>query len=348
MNSTLSPELHQIYLFDRYSLLYIESGDGRLEIDFATYTFAQHTLISLAPGQYIKLISGQYIVHVYQYQQDDIMELPQSRVLFQHLISVGHIDLNLPINFRLKTFRPAQTTDGGALLQTSISDWIELNPFNSSPTERDLLFDLKEIIDQKYREPVSISDVSKLLLHKPHTVKQVAREKLNQTIHQFATRKLLLEARRKVVFTRETTREIAYELGFKDPAYFNRFFLQHNQLTPTEFRQKYEYAAENSFAKQLTDTIDEHFRFARTAAFYAHALYMTVPTLQRKTVEAFGTTLHSLIRERRITEAKAMLQAHVPVRTVAYALGFQEANHFSAFFKKYTSVSPTAISSISE
>lgn len=49
--------------------------------------------------------------------------------------------------------------------------------------------------------------------------------------------RLLLEARRSLVYTTMTISEISYELGFSDPAYFTRFFKKASALSPKAFRQ---------------------------------------------------------------------------------------------------------------
>ncbi len=50
--------------------------------------------------------------------------------------------------------------------------------------------------------------------------------------------RLMAEARRDLTFTLISVKEIAYSLGFDDPAYFTRFFTKQAGLTPTEFRQR--------------------------------------------------------------------------------------------------------------
>jgi AraC family transcriptional activator of pobA len=49
--------------------------------------------------------------------------------------------------------------------------------------------------------------------------------------------RLLLEARRKLVYIAAPVSKLAYELGFEDPAYFWRFFRRRTGMTPTEFRK---------------------------------------------------------------------------------------------------------------
>jgi AraC family 4-hydroxyphenylacetate 3-monooxygenase operon regulatory protein len=48
--------------------------------------------------------------------------------------------------------------------------------------------------------------------------------------------RLMQEARRHLQFTPKSVSEIGYDLGFRDPAYFARFFRKYAQMTATEYR----------------------------------------------------------------------------------------------------------------
>jgi AraC family 4-hydroxyphenylacetate 3-monooxygenase operon regulatory protein len=48
--------------------------------------------------------------------------------------------------------------------------------------------------------------------------------------------RLMQEAKRLLLFTGSSVNEICYQLGFKDPAYFSRFFTRNAGLTPGEYR----------------------------------------------------------------------------------------------------------------
>jgi AraC-like DNA-binding protein len=52
---------------------------------------------------------------------------------------------------------------------------------------------------------------------------------------------LLLEAKRRLVFTRGSVEELAFDLGFKDPAYFSRFFKKLTDQTPAVYRSSHNY-----------------------------------------------------------------------------------------------------------
>ncbi|MGB3383878.1 MAG: helix-turn-helix domain-containing protein [Marinomonas sp.] len=47
---------------------------------------------------------------------------------------------------------------------------------------------------------------------------------------------MLLEAKRQLLYTSQSIEEIAYNLGFKDPAYFSRFFKKNTGYPPGRFR----------------------------------------------------------------------------------------------------------------
>lgn len=50
--------------------------------------------------------------------------------------------------------------------------------------------------------------------------------------------RLLLEARRKLTYIEAPVSQLAYELGFVDPAYFCRFFKRHTGMAPSAYRRQ--------------------------------------------------------------------------------------------------------------
>lgn len=48
--------------------------------------------------------------------------------------------------------------------------------------------------------------------------------------------RIMLEARRLLIYTPLTIGQVADDLGFEDPAYFTRFFKRHAGVSPKAFR----------------------------------------------------------------------------------------------------------------
>jgi len=65
-----------------------------------------------------------------------------------------------------------------------------------------------------------------------------------------------------------------------------------------------------------------------------------VKTLSKKVKNKLNITIGQLIRQEIINTAKAFLHSDLKINLIAFELGFQEANHFSAFFKHYTNQTP--------
>jgi AraC family transcriptional activator of pobA len=58
------------------------------------------------------------------------------------------------------------------------------------------------------------------------------------TAFEAIQQRLALEAQRRLIFVAGPVAMIAAELGFKDPAYFCRFFRKHTGVSPTVFRHR--------------------------------------------------------------------------------------------------------------
>jgi AraC-like DNA-binding protein len=67
----------------------------------------------------------------------------------------------------------------------------------------------------------------------------LCKEQYSKSALQLIHDRKLLEAKRMLVYTEKQVKEIAYDCGFVDVAYFNRFFKKHTGCTPLTFRKNY-------------------------------------------------------------------------------------------------------------
>ena len=66
----------------------------------------------------------------------------------------------------------------------------------------------------------------------------VCREFIQRSALDLIHARIMLEAKRNLVYTSLTIKTVAEMLGFADPAYFTRFFKRQTGLSPKEFRQQ--------------------------------------------------------------------------------------------------------------
>ena len=60
-----------------------------------------------------------------------------------------------------------------------------------------------------------------------------------KTTTEIITNRIVLEAKRQLLYTNKTLNEIAFDLGFTDYTYFSRLFKKHVAITASDFRKLY-------------------------------------------------------------------------------------------------------------
>ena len=100
----------------------------------------------------------------------------------------------------------------------------------------DLMQRFRELIEQHYTTHWSIEDYARSLNLTESRLNRLCLKTSGQTAFGLIQSRLLLEARRKLVYTGISVTQLAYELGFSDPAYFCRFFKKLTGLAPSRFR----------------------------------------------------------------------------------------------------------------
>ena len=329
--------------FDEHVLVVLTQGNGVFQVDFRNYDYGSGKGFFLSPGQYLRMLSGSLKIRTYTFTGSLVQQYRDARFLFKHLISLGHIDLSSPKRFHLSEVQMIQINGSDQeLLHASIRNWLAMNPFRASRGELDLLFDLKELVDNNYEKPLAIEEVAGRLGEKVNRIKHITRQKLASTVYKIKSQKRLLEAKRSLAFTQQSTKEISYQLGFNHTTHFNKFFKLHTDTSPGEFRERMDFNSRDTLVDEFEELLQNHFNRQRFLAFYADRLFVSEKTLARKIKASYGVGFHELLKNQILNHAEALLSAAEPVTEVAYALGFKEPNHFSSFFKRYKGQTPTA------
>jgi AraC family transcriptional activator of pobA len=88
---------------------------------------------------------------------------------------------------------------------------------------------------------------------------------------------------------------------------------------------------------RLDDMIARYFRAFKNADFYCGQLGYTVRCLNGITIFHTGKTVHEMLQERLLLEAKRLLvYSRLSAKRIAYELGFARHDYFCRWFKKMT------------
>ncbi|HET8572241.1 MAG TPA: helix-turn-helix domain-containing protein [Edaphocola sp.] len=111
-------------------------------------------------------------------------------------------------------------------------------------TEKDLNDEKLDIIRQfnllveiHYKTEHQVKFYAEKLYRSPKTLANLFALYNNKSPLTVIQDRITLEAKRLLIYTDKTSKEIAYELGFDDVAYFSNFFKKNTSLSPTAFRK---------------------------------------------------------------------------------------------------------------
>ncbi len=342
MIKKFQPVLNKIYLIEKYSMYHILKGVGGIEVDFKSYHDWQDKLIFLDKGQYIKFQSENFEVRKIEFEDEDFYRNKDIRVLFKHLVSLGYINFSECENCRKYLNYSVFSNQASDIIDVSSKQWYWQNPFHANHNEYHIIFDIKDIIDEQYKNQLTNDKLSKIIGVQGYEAQALFKSKIGLSVKKLIGQKRFLESKKDIAFGDKSIKEIAYEYGFKDPAYFNRVFSKSAGMSPNKFRKTIDFEGRDTFLPELYQLLDAHHKDQRSVDFYANKMNLSIKTLSKKVKDKLNISLGQLIRKELINTAKILLQTDIPIKEIAFELGFEEPNHFSSFFIHHTNISPSA------
>lgn len=242
-----------------YELLFIEEGQGIHEIDFHSFPILGAGLHFLTPGQVHLLHSSKpckgYILafsdEFYSFHSPSIAlkQLPFFQPVHKQPIitidederSYFHNLMENMVNEYLAP-KPDQAILGkylGIILHKSyVLSQKKLVPVpNTKSTQPELIGQFQEMVEKKFLKIHEVQSYARELGVSPDYLSKTIKKYLLISAQDYILDKLLLEAKRLLVFTHLTSKEIAYHINIEDPSYFSRIFKKKIGHTPNDYRE---------------------------------------------------------------------------------------------------------------
>jgi AraC-like DNA-binding protein len=99
-----------------------------------------------------------------------------------------------------------------------------------------LLREFLALVEQHYREEHTVASYARLLHISAGHLNERVKEQSGKTATHHIHSRMVLEARRQLLYSDLSVKELADDLGFADPAYFNRWFKRLTGETPVQYR----------------------------------------------------------------------------------------------------------------
>ena len=114
------------------------------------------------------------------------------------------------------------------------TDQNQLAAYN--PQNLDLVREFNILLETHFRTKHTVAEYATMLNKSPKTLSNIFSKIYNKTPMQFIRERILLEAKRLLVYSDKSIKEIAYEIGFEDIQSFSRFFKGKENKSPSEYR----------------------------------------------------------------------------------------------------------------
>ncbi|WP_288880833.1 helix-turn-helix domain-containing protein [Pedobacter panaciterrae] len=245
-------------------VLYLNEG-FEIKVDFNVYITTGSTLFFISPNQVLSIEKlgeqpGLFVFYnrdFYCIQLHDeevacdgflfnnISNMPMTVIPEQDATFIEYLFSRIEDEFELKdgSLEEMIRTYLKQLLIKSTRLWKvqHLEGAMAARSNNDLEFFRKftQLVEVNFKEKHNVADYADLLMIAPKTLTHRFKRLNLPQPNEIIKNRIILEAKRLLVHTDRTAKEIAYALGYDDPAYFSRLFFIKTGEPPSSFRSKY-------------------------------------------------------------------------------------------------------------
>lgn len=250
-----SPHRH-----DYYAIVLIEKGKGVHYVDFQKYDLEDHTVYFILPWQMHqlvpseepkgwvlafteefliansipdKLINDIYLFNDYGQSPPLALNLSQMTVYKSLIDQMNHFSTSLAnytndaLGSLMKLFL-IQSNNHCTMAKENNPQLVE--------TTNHLLRSFKQLLNEHYKTKHKVSDYADMLAVTADYLNKTVKSTTGKSAKEHIQSKIATEAKRSLIFTNLSGKELAYDLGFDESAHFNNFFKKTTGFTPTEFK----------------------------------------------------------------------------------------------------------------
>lgn len=243
-----------------FQLLYVTRGQADISFDDQNLTMHPGHLITVPPGtvhgfRFREDIDGWVISLTDQHLQEILAPAPKLLARLDRAICVdatGPDDQPGRIDFLITQLAREyySHTTGRLFALRHILGLLLLDIGRSAPQgtparlsrqeqKTDKFRKFQMLVEKFYRQHKPLDFYAREIGITPTQLNRISRDIYGMTASEVVQNRLMLEAKRTLIYTDITVQQIANRLGFRDAGYFSRFFAKNAGMPPAGFRQNH-------------------------------------------------------------------------------------------------------------
>ncbi|PWV46188.1 AraC family transcriptional regulator [Chitinophaga sp. S165] len=241
-------------------IIWITKGSGTLIMDMEKFTLQPNSIFCVTPGQLHQLKHDEqtegYVLSFtdsFLHMGEQEFDLMYNSGLFQALSRSAGIRLDADIACEMQeiAMKMQKESNNVYLFRTEmLRRYLKIfliyitrqlqSPLQTIIQTRNLELaeKFKSLVEEHFKTHRKVADYAKLLAVTPNYLNEIIKKITAYPASYHIRQRIILEAKRRVVYSDECMKEVAWYLGFSDIAHFSKFFKNATGTTFTDFRKE--------------------------------------------------------------------------------------------------------------
>ena len=241
---------------DYYFFGFIEEGRCRLNIDFKECTFEKGSLAIIRPGQVHRIIDAYNLSANFLTIDSVLINKEEKRILERYALQEVQLsdisEQKLLLSILARRLNCTENTSSKLIVQrltTVIIGMIVRDVANTTETlselqgninrYKEIAWEFRDLLESNVRTNRAPSFYAERLNITVAYLNEAINAVWGTSVSRNIQDEIILQAKRKLVYTTASVKEIAQGLGFNDYSYFTRLFTKVAGVSPMLFRRKY-------------------------------------------------------------------------------------------------------------
>lgn len=254
------PSLHHRHNY--YEIFLFVKGGGEHHIDFKTFDIQSGSVHFLSPGQVhlVQRALGSYGYVIFFSRDFYSLNLQNKDILFElpflnnntanpilNLDAVSSEIIKGLFESLMKEFSSKGAANEGIIrsyLNIVMLKCKELylaqnqNVISNSHPVNKLVHQYKVLVEKNFGKLHLVKDYAEMLATSPEYLTEATKKLLGKPASELISDRIVLEAKRLLLYSDLSNKEIAHVLNYDDPSYFSRFLKNKLGMSPSEFRTR--------------------------------------------------------------------------------------------------------------
>jgi AraC-like DNA-binding protein len=256
------PDLLSQHDFSAFIKIVLLKQGGRAVIDFKEYKLQEDALFFINAGQYYRFDDSCRGTMLYYNRDFYCVEIHDKEVacdgiLFHNVYEIPVIfmpeEISVEMEGLIKSIKNELEMEDSSMEEVlriflkliiirATRIWKKDHKVAGEEARQEVEFsrNFSQLVEWHYTRYHTVAEYANLLNITPKALNKRATRYTETTPNDIIKNRIILEAKRLLVHTRLSVKEIGYKLGYEDTSYFIRLFSKQASTSPHSFRQQYQ------------------------------------------------------------------------------------------------------------